>query len=116
MVWELSPLAPGGRGVGGEGASEPPSPPTPLPPGARGDSSQTIHRRTWSAIQITTAAALCAAVDLHVAGRLPATGFVKQEEIDFDQFIHNRFGRYYASPSSTRFSQVVTETPAANTP
>jgi len=73
--------------------------------------SQTIDGHSWSAIQITTAAAVCAAVDLHVAGALPATGFVKQEQIDFDAFIGNRFGQYYASQGATRFSQIVNDVP-----
>lgn len=50
-----------------------------------------------SAIQITTAAGICAALDLHVAGRLPSSGFVKQEDIDFHDFMQNRFGRYYCA-------------------
>jgi saccharopine dehydrogenase-like NADP-dependent oxidoreductase len=66
--------------------------------------SQTIDGEAWSAIQITTAAALCAALDLHVAGRLPQRGFVRQEDIDFDQFMANRFGRYYQSEGATRYS------------
>lgn len=58
---------------------------------------QKIAGEDWSAIQITTAAGLCAAIDLHVAGSLPPEGFVRQEEIDFDEFITNRFGRRFAS-------------------
>jgi saccharopine dehydrogenase-like NADP-dependent oxidoreductase len=50
----------------------------------------------WSAIQLTTASAICAAVDLCAAGKLPASGFVKQEQIDFEAFVGNRFGRIYA--------------------
>src|SRR5213075_1014712 len=34
----------------------------------------------WSAIQITTAGSLCAIIDLHAAGKLPDTGFVRQEQ------------------------------------
>ena len=68
--------------------------------------NQTIHGRNWSAIQITTAAGVCAALDLHVAGKLPSTGFVKQEQIDFEDFLRNRFGRYYDSRISTRFCRV----------
>ena len=49
----------------------------------------------WSAIQLTTASAICAAVDLCAAGQLPPSGFVKQEQIDFDTFVANRFGRIY---------------------
>jgi saccharopine dehydrogenase-like NADP-dependent oxidoreductase len=51
----------------------------------------------WSAIQLTTAAGLCAAVDLHFNRQLPDRGFVKQEQIEFSQFIENRFGQHYQS-------------------
>ena len=50
-----------------------------------------------SAIQITTAAGICGALDLLRTGVLPGRGFVRQEEIVLDQFLANRFGRYYAS-------------------
>jgi saccharopine dehydrogenase-like NADP-dependent oxidoreductase len=50
----------------------------------------------WSAIQLTTASAVCAIVDLCATGKLPPSGFVKQEQIDFDAFVSNRFGRVYA--------------------
>ena len=50
-----------------------------------------------SGIQITTAAAICAVLDLHVAGELPARGFVKQEDIGLDVFLANRFGCCYAT-------------------
>lgn len=49
-----------------------------------------------SAIQITTAAALCAMLDLHRQGVLPKTGFVKQEDVSLRDFLDNPFGRYYA--------------------
>jgi saccharopine dehydrogenase-like NADP-dependent oxidoreductase len=64
----------------------------------------TIDGEIWSAIQITTAASLCAVVDLHVAGRLPAAGFVKQEDVDFDAFVANRFGRHYEKSVGSRGS------------
>ena len=48
-----------------------------------------------SAIQITTAAGICAAVDLFREGRLPRTGFVGQEAIALDAFLANRFGCVY---------------------
>ena len=51
----------------------------------------------WSAIQITTAGALCAVLDLHFTGHLPETGFVRQEQVDFKAFLANRFGKCYAS-------------------
>jgi len=66
---------------------------------------QHITGENWSAIQITTAAGICAVLDLHVAGRLPNRGFLRQEQVDFDEFLANRFGRYYESQIATRFSQ-----------
>ena len=50
-----------------------------------------------SAIQITTAAGICAVLDLHVAGKLPQQGFVRQEQIALDDFLANRFGCSYAT-------------------
>ncbi len=58
--------------------------------------SQTIHGQTCSAIQVTTAAGLCAMVDLLREGRLPTSGFVRQEDADYDTFIANRFGQVFA--------------------
>jgi len=55
-----------------------------------------IDGRLTSAIQITTAAGLCAMVDLHGQGRLPARGFVRQEQAELDDFLANRFGSAYA--------------------
>jgi len=48
-----------------------------------------------SAIQITTAAGICAAVDLAREGKLPQRGFVRQEEVDLPAFLANRFGKAY---------------------
>jgi len=48
-----------------------------------------------SAIQITTAAGVCAAVDLFRAGRLPRQGFVRQEQVALPDFLDNRFGQAY---------------------
>jgi saccharopine dehydrogenase-like NADP-dependent oxidoreductase len=50
----------------------------------------------WGAIQITTAAGLCAVLDLHANGSLPGKGLVRQEDVPFDVFIANRFGSAYA--------------------
>lgn len=65
---------------------------------------QKIGDEMWSAIQITTAAGICAVLDLHVAGRLPRRGLVRQEHVSFDEFLANRFGRYYESQTATRYS------------
>ncbi|WP_418315108.1 saccharopine dehydrogenase NADP-binding domain-containing protein [Piscinibacter sakaiensis] len=48
-----------------------------------------------SAIQITTAAGICAAVDLFREGVLPQRGFVRQEQIELPVFLANRFGSAY---------------------
>ena len=63
-----------------------------------------IADENWSAIQITTAAGICTVLDMHAQGQLSATGFVRQEEVDFEHFLANRFGRHYDSKISTRFS------------
>jgi saccharopine dehydrogenase-like NADP-dependent oxidoreductase len=49
-----------------------------------------------SAIQITTAAGICTALDLFRQGKLPAHGFIRQEQIALPDFLANRFGRVYA--------------------
>ena len=51
---------------------------------------------TYSAIQMTTAAGICAVVDMVVHEKL-FTGVVKQEQISLSNFLTNRFGVYYAS-------------------
>ena len=48
-----------------------------------------------SAIQITTAAGVCAAVDLFRAGALPQRGFIRQEQVELPAFLANRFGSAY---------------------
>ena len=66
---------------------------------------QEIDGDRWSAIQLTTAAGLSTVVDLHVAGKLPPQGFVAQEQVDFDSFLANRFGRIYDSQLPTSFNR-----------
>jgi saccharopine dehydrogenase-like NADP-dependent oxidoreductase len=57
--------------------------------------SRTLDGRLMSAIQITTAAGICAMCDLLVEGKLPQKGFVRQEEAQLSDFLANRFGRLY---------------------
>ncbi|HEX4136581.1 MAG TPA: saccharopine dehydrogenase C-terminal domain-containing protein [Bryobacteraceae bacterium] len=58
---------------------------------------QQVEGEHWSAIQVTTAAAACVAVDLFRDGKLPIkSGFVRQEDVELDVFLANRFGQYYA--------------------
>ena len=70
----------------------------------------------WSAIQITTASAICAALDLVREGRLPQRGFVRQEDIALEDFLANRFGRNYAEPEADCVSRIVTTSRSANGP
>lgn len=61
-----------------------------------------MHGIPASSIQITTATSLCAVVDLHVAGKLPKKGFVRQEDVKLDDFLANEFGKPYADASQVR--------------
>lgn len=58
----------------------------------------TMFGRVWPAIELTTAAGVCAMVDLHRLGKLPQKGFIKQEECALDQFNHTLFGLAYEAP------------------
>ena len=58
--------------------------------------SQTVNGELMSAIQLTTAAGICAMVDLLVHGSLPQRGLVRQEDTPLASFLGNRFGRHYA--------------------
>lgn len=70
-----------------------------LPPsgGGQGEAQPWGHlsARPLSAIQITTAAGLCAVLDLFREGRLPQRGFIRQEQVELPAFLGNRFGRAY---------------------
>lgn len=57
--------------------------------------SQVVNGQLLSAIQLTTAAAICTMVDLLVEKRLPQHGLVRQENAALADFLGNRFGRYY---------------------
>jgi saccharopine dehydrogenase-like NADP-dependent oxidoreductase len=58
--------------------------------------SREVAGQTLSAIQITTAAAICTVLDLLAHGLLPQRGLVRQEDIPLTAFLENRFGRVYA--------------------
>jgi saccharopine dehydrogenase-like NADP-dependent oxidoreductase len=49
-----------------------------------------------SAIQITTASAACAVLDLLAQGALPHEGYVRQEDIALGDLLANRFGKPFA--------------------
>jgi len=57
---------------------------------------QRLHGVERSAIQLTTAAGICAVLDLLAERRLPQQGFIRQEDIPLQDFLSNRFGRIYA--------------------
>lgn len=57
---------------------------------------QPIDGDLWSSIQVTTAAGICAVIDLYRERKLPERGFVRQEDVSLDDFLANRFGAYYS--------------------
>lgn len=57
---------------------------------------QKIDGQNWSGIQITTAAGVCGVIDLLFKGKLPNKGLVRMEDVEYDDFITNRFGKHYA--------------------
>lgn len=63
--------------------------------------AQEVNGEVKSAIQITTAGAICAVLDMLADGTLPQTGFIRQEDIALPAFLANRFGRYYAPQDAT---------------
>jgi saccharopine dehydrogenase-like NADP-dependent oxidoreductase len=58
--------------------------------------AQVVGGVTRSAIQVTTAAGICATLDLLAEGGLPQQGFIRQEQIGLARFLDNRFGAVYA--------------------
>ncbi|NEX60284.1 saccharopine dehydrogenase family protein [Noviherbaspirillum galbum] len=59
--------------------------------------SQKVNGELLSAIQLTTAAGICTMVDLVMQGKLPQAGLIRQEQARLEDFLDNRFGRYYAA-------------------
>lgn len=58
--------------------------------------AQEVNGQLLSAIQLTTAAGICAMVELLLQGKLPQQGLVRQEQASLNDFIANRFGRFYS--------------------
>ena len=55
-----------------------------------------VNNRHFGAIQLTTAAGICAPLDLLVTGKLGnKKGFLKCEDIPLPMFLDNEFGKYY---------------------
>lgn len=55
-----------------------------------------VEGQHWSAIQITTAASICAAVDITLSKAGECAGFVRQESVQLEEFLENQFGKHYA--------------------
>ena len=58
--------------------------------------AQDVGGKLMSAIQVTTAAGICAMCDLLAHRKLLQKGFVRQEETRLADLLANRFGKYYA--------------------
>jgi saccharopine dehydrogenase-like NADP-dependent oxidoreductase len=65
--------------------------------------AQMVGGEMKSAIQITTAGAICAVLDMLADGKLPQQGFIRQEDIPLADFLANRFGRFYAPEDLVAF-------------
>ncbi|MFN9992945.1 MAG: saccharopine dehydrogenase NADP-binding domain-containing protein [Phycisphaerales bacterium] len=59
-----------------------------------------IFGRLWPAIELTTAAGVCAMVDMHRLGKLPVSGFIKQESVSLADFNSTIFGLAYENPAA----------------
>ncbi|GBR48359.1 saccharopine dehydrogenase family protein [Gluconobacter roseus] len=62
--------------------------------------ARTIQARDFmggyrTAIQLTTAGSICAVLDLLAEGKIPTSGFVRQEDIPLDAYLANRYGQVY---------------------
>ncbi len=63
---------------------------------ARTITDREMNGRHWTAIQVTTAAGICAVLDLMANGKVAQHGFVRMEDVRLSDFLANRFGRLYA--------------------
>ncbi|BCR04698.1 saccharopine dehydrogenase [Desulfuromonas versatilis] len=66
----------------------------------RGYYPQNIAGKTWPAIAWTTAASVCAVVELAARGVLPDSGFLKQEDIGLQAFFATPTGALYRGKST----------------
>jgi len=67
-----------------------------------------ILGRVWPAIELTTAAGVCAMVDLHSTGKLRQTGFIRQEEVSLPEFNRTVFGLAYEKPDAIESAVLAT--------
>jgi len=57
--------------------------------------NQEVAGKPMTAIQVTTAGSVCAVMDLHAQGKLPARGFVRQEDVNLPELMESDFVRFY---------------------
>lgn len=57
---------------------------------------QQINGRTWSAIQVATAAGLCGVLDVVLSDPARYRGFIPQESVPLSRFMETPYGHYYA--------------------
>lgn len=65
---------------------------------------QVVADRLWSAIQITTAAGICAVLDIVLSTPGSYSGFVAQEQFRLADVLGNRFGKFYAHGGTNKES------------
>jgi len=54
-----------------------------------------IAAKSWRAISWTTAASVVSVIEMVASGKLPQQGFIKQEEINFDDFLSTNSGSLF---------------------
>jgi len=74
---------------------------------------QVIVGRLWSAIQVTTAAGVCAVLDRVITNAEDYKGFVAQENFRLKDILDNRFGHFYAHGGTSDISATLVATGAA---
>ena len=68
--------------------------------------SRDVEGKTLTAIQITTAAAICTMLDLLTSGKIQQRGFIRQEDVPLKLFLESRFGHVYARPENLLQAQL----------
>ena len=54
-----------------------------------------IEGKSWRAISWTTAASIVSVIEMVANGKLPNKGFIKQEDINFDEFLNTDTGSLF---------------------
>lgn len=52
------------------------------------------NKKNYSAIQVCTAASLCAVIELWLTSQIDQSGFIRQEDILLEQFYKTQYGKY----------------------